>query len=173
MRWDLMIFTFWLLLQYILFICFIHAGSNNNTPKYLSHAVGRIKDGGIYIWTLTTTHRASCGTFRGDAAETYFAETGTWIEQEEKLDTDVVADVELEVLQFGGEVVEMVRQRRDAQEPQAQQVKLLAVGQRRLVREVVVHTLVHVVQHQHVGPTVLQQLHLIVHLWGDQKGGGY
>ena len=41
---------------------------------------------------------------------------------------------------------------------------LLAVGQRRLVWEVVVHPLVDLVQDQHLRPRVLQQLHLVVHL---------
>ena len=45
-----------------------------------------------------------------------------------------------------------------------EQALLLAVGQRRLVWEVVVHPLVDLVQYQHLRPRVLQQLHLVVHL---------
>ena len=41
---------------------------------------------------------------------------------------------------------------------------LLAVGQRRLVWEVVVHPLVDLVQDQHLRPRVLQQLHLVINL---------
>ena len=49
---------------------------------------------------------------------------------------------------------------------------LLAVGQRRLVWEVVVHPLVDLVQYQHLRPRVLQQLHLVVHL-KEKKSYGY
>lgn len=58
----------------------------------------------------------------------------------------------------------MVCQGRDSEEAETQQVEFLAVVQRGLVGQPVVHALVQVVQDQHVRPRVLQQLHLVVHL---------
>lgn len=88
----------------------------------------------------------------------------TWIEEEEEFETNVIDGVELELGQFHGELVELVRRRADAEQRQSEQIEALAVGQPRVVGQVVVHPLVDVVQEQHVRPGMLEQVHLVVHL---------
>jgi len=98
-----------------------------------------------------------------------FRTTFTRVEQHQELETHIVTDVKLEFGQFSRELAKGVGQRGHPEQAEAQQVELLSVGQGGLVRQVVVHALVHVVQHQHVRPRVLQQLHLVVHLDNNKK----
>lgn len=88
----------------------------------------------------------------------------TWVEEEEEFETNVIDGVELELGQFHGELVELVRRRADAEQRQREQVEALAVGEPRVVGQIVVHPLVDVIEEQHVGPGMLEQVHLVVHL---------
>lgn len=90
----------------------------------------------------------------------------TRIEEEEELETGVVDGVELELGELHGERVELVGGGSDAQEGQSEQVEALSVGQLKVVRQVVVHPLVDVVEEENVGPGVLEEIHLVVDLMG-------
>lgn len=58
----------------------------------------------------------------------------------------------------------MVCQTWYAQQPEAEQIELLAIVKGCLIRQIVVHTLVNVIEYQHVWPRMLQQFHLVVNL---------
>lgn len=88
----------------------------------------------------------------------------TWIKEQDELQADVVGAVELEGRQLGRQLLERVRHGWDAEECERQELELLSVVKRCLVRQVVVHPLVDLVQDQHLRPRVLQQRHLVVNL---------
>lgn len=96
--------------------------------------------------------------------------TLTWIQEEQKFQTGVVDGVELELGQFHGERVQLVHGSGGPEQGQRQQVEALPVGQLHVVGQVVVHSLVDVVQEEDVGPRVLQQVHLVVDLVGWRVG---
>lgn len=79
----------------------------------------------------------------------------TRIQQQEELDANVVTNVKLELLKFERNLREPVPQGGDPQEAERKEIELLPVVERSFIGEVVVHSLVHVIQHQHVGPGVL------------------
>ncbi len=88
------------------------------------------------------------------------------IKKQDELEANVIGAVELESGQLGRDLLEGVEHGGYAEQRERQQLELLSVGQRRLVGQVVVHALVNLVQNQHLGPGILQQFHLVVHLQG-------
>lgn len=88
----------------------------------------------------------------------------TWIHEKYKLETCVVNGVKLEFLKFALQFSELIYQWGDAEQGETEDVKLLSIWQCQLVGEPVVDAMIQVVQQQHVGPGILQQLHLVVHL---------
>lgn len=59
----------------------------------------------------------------------------TWIEKDDKLETDVLGDVKFEFNEFAEDVVETVGKLSGSQQCQGQQVELLTIWQRGLVLE--------------------------------------
>ena len=80
----------------------------------------------------------------------------TRIQEQDEFQANEVCAVELEGRQFVGQFLEGVGHGGDAEEGEGQEFELLTVGKRRLVRQVVVHPLVDLVENQHLGPRVLQ-----------------
>ena len=88
----------------------------------------------------------------------------TWIQEKDELEADVVCAVEFQSTELGGQVIEGLRHGWYSEKGQREQLELLSVGQCGLVGKLVVHPLMDLVHYQHLGPRVLQQPHLIVHL---------
>lgn len=53
--------------------------------------------------------------------------TLTWIEKQQELYADVIADIEFELLQLDRDVVEVIRQGGNPQQTQTEEIELLAV----------------------------------------------
>ena len=68
----------------------------------------------------------------------------TCIQQQDELEADIVRLVEAQLLHGGRHLQELLRHAGHSQQGQAQQLKLLTVGQLSLVREVVVHPAISV-----------------------------
>lgn len=95
-----------------------------------------------------------------------------WIKQKEELETSVIDCVELDVGQFDCKRVQLVGGRVDAEQRKSKQVKALPVWELHVVAEIVVHSLMNVVQQKDVRPRMLQQVHLIVDLFARRVEGG-
>lgn len=95
-----------------------------------------------------------------------------WIQQEQELHANVVADVEAQLDQLVLQLVEVVGQLRNAEQSEAEQIEFLAIVQGGLVGQVVVYPLVQMIENEHVRPGVLQQFHLVIHLDGHGRKSG-
>jgi hypothetical protein len=88
----------------------------------------------------------------------------TRIQEQDKFQANEVCAIELEDRQFVGQFLEGVGHGGNPEKRERQELKLLTVVKRRLVRQVIVHPLVDLVENQHLRPRVLQQSHLVVNL---------
>ena len=75
-----------------------------------------------------------------------FKEQLTRIQEQDKFQADKVCAVELEGRQFVGQFLEGVGHGWDPEKREGQEFELLTVGKRRLVRQVIVHPLVDLVE---------------------------
>ena len=111
------------------------------------------------VWHLSNIERKTGeGSKRQRRADTR-------IEKHEKFEADVVGNVKSDLGESGCNVMKWFDQIRTAEQRQREQVKLLSIGQRWFVWQVIVQPLVKVIQNQQIWPCVLQQFHLIVNLF--------
>lgn len=67
--------------------------------------------------------------------------TCTWIQQQQKLHANVIANIKLQLLQFILDFIESIGQLWYAKQSQTEQIKLLAIMQRCLVGQIVVQSM--------------------------------
>jgi len=97
--------------------------------------------------------------------------SNVWIQEKDELEADVICAVKFKSTELGGQVSEGLRHGWYSEKGQREQFELLSVGQCGLVGKLVVHPLMDLVHYQHLGPRVLQQPHLIIHLQFSEVEG--
>lgn len=76
----------------------------------------------------------------------------TWIQEQQKLEAEVLKRVEFEFSQTILNLIEGLRDGWYPQKSQSQEIELLSVGQSVLIWESVMHPLMHVIQYEEITP---------------------